>query len=173
MRIALVIPPKDFRDESVSKVKSLLEKWNAETVISSFTSHDCIGYHGAVYKPDINAAKLDPEEYDAMVLFDGIGVDTYKLFEFRPFLDIVKLFEINGKKIAAIGNAIKIIARANIISNKRISMPSDEESQRLVRLYRGIGSTNAVEADGNIFTSGDPKNADALANKILESLGAF
>ncbi|MEM4113695.1 MAG: hypothetical protein QW774_00515, partial [Candidatus Micrarchaeaceae archaeon] len=89
------------------------------------------------------------------------------------FLDIVKLFEINGKKIAAIGNAIKIIARANIISNKRISMPSDEESQRLVRLYRGIGSTNAVEADGNIFTSGDPKNADALANKILESLGAF
>ncbi len=168
----MLIAPKDFKDESVSKTKLMLEKWGIEVSITSYSTHDCVGYHGAVYKPDLNAAKIDPNVFDAIILIDGKGVDDYKLYDFRPLLDTVKLFQMRNKPIAAINNAIKIIARANIISNVKVAVPKDEESRRLITLYHGAQSRNEIEGDKNIYTLSNPERVYDFADMLVSKLGA-
>jgi len=171
VKVAIFVPPKDFRDETLSMLKLILEKWNVEKVITSYTTKECVGKHGAVYKPDMNTAKIDPSGFDSILLVDGEGVEAYKLYDFRPLLDLVKRFYDSKKIVGAIGNAIKIIARANIIMNTKISAPVDEEMQRLMRIYYGINSPMEVEFDKNILTARNPENAEAFAQLLLEKLG--
>lgn len=172
MRVALLIPPRDFRDESVSHAKLLLEKWDVGVTITSYSTHECVGAHGAVYTPDINAGRLSADEYDALILIDGHGVDNpYKLYDFRPLLDLVKVFYNQKKTVCAINNAMKIIARANIISGVKVAMPKDEESMRLVQLYRGVPSENEIEFDKNILTLNNPELVEDFVDKLLERLG--
>jgi putative intracellular protease/amidase len=172
MKIAMLIAPKNFKDESVSKAKLMLEKWGIAVTITSYSTHDCVGYHGAVYKPDLNAGRLNANDFDALLLIDGIGVDDYKLYDFRQLLDVVKLFQMKSKPIAAINNAIKIVARANIITNVKVAMPKDEESRRLITLYHGIAAKGEIEDDKNILTLSNPDKILDFADLIITKLGA-
>ncbi len=172
MRVAILVSPKDFKDESLSNLKLMLDKWGVESVITSYSTHELVGYHGAVYNADINAAKITPYDFDAIVLVDGKGVDEYKLYDFRQLLDTIKLFSIQKKMIAAIGNSIKIIARANIISNVKIAMPKDEDTQRLIILYHGTPSKEDPQFDNNILTLGDSDKVMSFSDLLLKKLGA-
>ncbi len=172
MKVAVIIPPKDFKDETLSMAKLLFDKWGIKPVISSYTSSPCTGSHGAVYMPEINASKIDPQDYNAVLLVDGSGIESYKLYDFRPLLDLLKNFISAGKIVGAIGNAIKVISRANIISDTKVAAPSDEESQRLVRLYKGINSQHDIETDKNIVTARNSDNAEAFVSAVLDALGA-
>ncbi|MGC8710251.1 MAG: DJ-1/PfpI family protein [Candidatus Micrarchaeia archaeon] len=170
MKIAIVIPPKDFRDESISVIKLILEKWGIQDVITSYTAKECVGKHGAVYKPAINTVKVTPQEFDGIILIDGEGIESYRLYDFRPLLDLVRDFSAEKKVIAGIGNAVKIIARANVIADAKISAQTDEESQRLIRIYHGINSEEAVEFDKNILTARNAEDAEAFAQMLVKKL---
>ena len=171
MKVAMLIPPKDFRDESVSAMKMMFDKWGVQTVITSYSTHDCVGSHGAVYTPGLNSARISPEDCDALLLIDGSGVDSYKLYDFRPLLDTVKLFSMRGKTIAAMGNAIKVVARANVISGVKTALPRDEEARRLVILYHGVVSKESMEFDRGIATLGSSDKALAFAEFLLHKFG--
>lgn len=172
MKVALLIAPNNFKDESLSRLKSAFDKWNVDAVITSYSTKQCTGYHGAVVTPKINAASISADEFDCIVLIDGPGVDSYKLHDFRPLLDTLISFSNRKKMIAAIGNSIKILARANIIANIKLAVPRDEETVRLVALYRGLPSGKPIEAETNIITIGNPDNVELLAEELLERLGA-
>ncbi len=172
MKVALLVPPKDFKDESMSSLRMMLNKWGIESVITSYSTHELVGYHGAVYQVELNAAKIAPDEFAAIILVDGPGVDEYKLYDFRQLLDLIRLFSMKGKMVAGIGNAIKIIARANIISNVKIAMPKDQDTQRLAILYHGTPSKEDPECDKNIITLGSNERILAFADLLLKKLGA-
>jgi putative intracellular protease/amidase len=171
MQVAIIIPPKDFKDETLAELKLMLDKWHIQAVISSYTSEECVGYHGAIYKPEVNAAKLEERKFDAVVFIDGPGVDSYKLYDFRPLLDTLRNFYASGMLIGAVGNAIKIVARANIISGVRIAVPNDAETRRLVQLYRGVLSERAVEIDRNIISARGYESITEFSNAILDKFG--
>lgn len=172
MKVVIVIPPKDFRDETVSHAKMMMEKWGVTPVIASYTAKECVGYHGAVYKPDINASRIEPSEYDALLLVNGVGVEGYKLYEFRPLLDLVKGFVSNKKIVAAIGNSVKIITKSNVITDAAIASPDDDEIKRNIRIYRGTESESEVEFDKNLLTAKGDSNTDQFIDTLLEKLGA-
>ena len=172
MKVVLLIPPKDFKDETVSMAKLLFEKWGITPVIASYSNKECTGSHGAVYMPELNATKLNAQDYDAIVLVDGEGVDSYKLYDFRPLTDLVKNFAVSNKIIAALGNAIKIVSRANVIADRSIAAPDDEETRRLIRIYRGEESNNEVEFDGNILTAKSADYTQEFLDTLLAKLGA-
>jgi putative intracellular protease/amidase len=173
MKVAILVSPKDFKDESLSKVKLMLDKWGVQSVLTSYSTHELVGYHGAVYNADMNAAKIVPDEFDAIILIDGKGVEEYKLYDFRQLLDTMKLFSMKGKLIASIGNATKIIARSNIIANTKIAVPKDEDTRRLVVLYHGTPSSEALEFDKNILTLGNNERILDFSNLLLKKLGAM
>lgn len=173
MKAAILITPRDFKDESVSTTKRTLEKWHVDTFIACYSMSECTGYHGATYRPDIDASKIHPDDYDALILIDGQGVDLYKLHDYRPLLDTVKLFHMHNKLVAGIGNAVKILARANIISDTKIAFPNIEEVRRLVILYKGVPSKNFVELDKGILTlsTPDPDRLSEFGSALIEGLG--
>ena len=172
MRVALVIAPRGFKDESVAAARELFKKWGIETVIASFTSGECTGYHGATCKPDMNVGRIDAAQFDAILLIDGPGVDQYKLYDVRPLLDIVKIFSNNKKLIAGMNNAVKIIARANVIANTRLAVPEEDDAVRLVELYKGLPSNKPIEFDNNVLTTNDPSQAYQFMDLLLEKLGS-
>ncbi len=172
MRVAVFISPMEFKDESVSRTKRILERWGIEAVMTSYTSKDCVGSHGAVYKIQINASKLSPEEFDALLLIDGKGVDSFKLYDLRQLLDTVQIFKERGRIIAGIGNALKILARASVLGSTKVALPPDKETARLVVLFKGIVTENGLEFDKNILTAGNHDSAEALADTLVERLGA-
>ncbi|MDE1761890.1 MAG: DJ-1/PfpI family protein [Candidatus Micrarchaeota archaeon] len=173
MRALIVITPRNFRDETVSLARLLFGKWGVTPVIASYTKgeKECVGTHGAIYKPELNATKLTSEGFDALLVVDGPGVDEYKLHDFRPLLDLIKDFVSNKKVVGAIGNSVKVVARANVITDRTISAPKDEEISRLVRIYRGRESEKPIEYDKFLLTARNPQSAEQFLNAMLEQMG--
>lgn len=171
MKVVIVIPPKDFKDETVSNISLMLKKWNIEYVIASAGIGSCFGYHGAVLDSKMKYTEIQSRDFDCIILPDGMGVELYKLYDSRQLLDIIKHFNENGKLVACIGNAIKILARANIISNKKIATVKDPEIARLAKLFRGVVTDNPIEADGQIITASDSESSMEFSKKIVDSLG--
>ena len=170
-KVAIILSPKDFRDETASLLKTQLQKWNLSVFFAGYNNTECIGSHGAVYKQDLSALKVNPAEFDALVIVEGKGVESFKMYDFRPLLDTVRAFSMAKKPIFALANAFKIIARANAIVNTKVAAPEDEESQRLLRIYHGIPSENPIEFDNNVLTAKDSESAASAVNLFLQVSG--
>lgn len=170
MRFLIFLPPKEFRDESASIVKLFFDKWDVDYKITSYTSSNCTGSHGAIYKTDINTSSVSSDGYDGIVLIDGNGIDLYKLYDYRPLLDLMLKFNNAKKYIIGISNSVKIPARANIIKDRRVST-GDKDTLRLVNLFHGIQSENSLEMSGNLITIKDAADVEDLMQRILEYMG--
>lgn len=139
-------------------------------VVASVNSKDCTGYHGAVVKPDATFAELDPLRLSAIILADGSGVDSFRLYEYRPLLDIVKAFHDNNRLVVGIGNGIKIAAKANVLREAKVA-GTEPETESLVRLYRGVPAKGHLVLDKNIMTLSDSGKIEELVERMSEALG--
>lgn len=171
MRAAIVIAPKDFRDETVARARAMFQKWGVTPVIVGLVPRDCIGTHGAVYKPDINLAKVSPRDFDVIFLVDGEGVETYKLYELMPLLDLLRSFAAENKIIAVVNNAAKMIAKANMVAGRKVSIPRDVEIDRFVRLYKGVVSGEDMECGTNVMSLRDYTKVEEFVGAILDKMG--
>ncbi|MGC8586250.1 MAG: DJ-1/PfpI family protein [Candidatus Micrarchaeia archaeon] len=171
MRLLVFITPRDFKDETLSMLKLFFDKWGVEYKIGSYASGDCTGYHGAVYKPEVNLSKVSTLDFDGIVLVDGNGIETYKIYEYRPLLDLVMKFNDSRKHIIAVGNAVKVLAKANIVKGKSVAMPDDNEIKRLVLLFHGVPSSENLSIADNLVTVKDSEYLEESMGKILAHLG--
>ncbi len=167
MQVAILIAPRDFKDETVSKLNLFFDKKDIGSRIASFSLRDCTGYHGAVVKPKIELRDIEPMSYDVLLLVDGPGVDSLKLYDQRPLLDLTKAFHESGKIVAGVGNGVKIIARANILKDTKVAQP-DPETEKLVKLYRGVPVNDYLVFDNKILTLSDPDRIDELVGLLAE-----
>jgi len=164
MKVAILVAAKDFRDETVSQLQLLFSKKDIDGVITGFTLKDCRGYHGAVVKPKAELREIEPMIYDVLLLADGPGVDSLKLYDNRPLLDLIKAFHDANKIVAGISNSVKIISRANIIKDTKIAKLDDVETAKVARLYRGTLTEESMVFDKNVLTLSNSENIGELAN---------
>jgi putative intracellular protease/amidase len=169
MRLAVFIPQKEFRDESLHLMTLILTKCGVNYSITSYGKGG-LGIHGAVVKADLRPEQVTTDQFDGIVLIDGTGVDEQKLYDYRPLLDLVMHFSETNKYIVAVGNAAKIPIRANIVKGKKIAV-GDDETMRLARLFYGIPSNNDVEAMGNLITIKNSKAIEESMDVWLQKLG--
>lgn len=169
--VAVIIPPRNFRDETISMLGLLLAKKDIKRILASVNPKACTGYHGAVVKPDTTFKELDPARTSAIILADGPGVDAFKLYDYMPLLDIVKAFHDHNRVVAVIGNGIKIAARANVLRDTKVAASADKEEDDLVRLYRGVPAKGHLVLDKNVLTLSNPERIDELVVRLSEVLG--
>lgn len=167
MKMLIFIAPNDYKDETLEKIKLILGKRDVKYAVSSYSKKECIGYHGAVCMPDVNTNSVSVADYDGLIIADGKGMDTYKLYDFRPLLDLVLKFSASKKQVCAIGNSVKVLARANVVKGMKVATPDGEESKRLVLLFHGIPTQEEYEINENISSIRDSSRID---NGILEIL---
>ncbi len=173
MRFLVFIAPNNFKDETLAMVKTFFNRWNVQYHITSYSNKECVGWHGAVVRPDVNAGKIVLSDYDGMLIVDGQGFTEYKLSEYRPFLDTITAFNENKKTIVAINNSIMAVARANIVKDKKISTPQNEEVKRQIMLFRGIPSDERVEIMGNLITIKDSSGLEGPLQDVLTHIGVM
>lgn len=173
MTFVIFVAPNNFKDETLKALKLFLDRWGVEYKITSYSNKECVGYHGSTLMPDINTAKVYARDFDGIIIVDGKGLEDYKLYEYRPFLDVLLDFNNSKKKIAAISNGIRILARANIIKDKKISTPTDEETKRAVQLFHGVVTDNPIEISDNIITIKSSTNIEGPLQELLQHLGAM
>ncbi len=169
MRLAIFIPQKDFKDESLSLIKLILDKWGVGYSVAAYGKGG-IGIHGALAKADIRPEEMTTDRFDGIVFIDGGGIDEQKLYDYRPLLDIVTHFHEANKYIVAIGNAAKIPIRANIVKAKKIAV-GDDETMRLALLFNGIPSKSPVEGMGNLITIRNSKAIEESMDEWMQRLG--
>ncbi|MCW6159938.1 MAG: DJ-1/PfpI family protein [Candidatus Micrarchaeales archaeon] len=172
MRFLVFIAPNNFRDETVSTIKMFFERWGIDYDISSYSKKECVGAHGAVYSPSVNTNVAAVGNYDGIVLVDGNGIEDYKLYEYRPLLDLLLQFNSQNKIIGAVNNAIKVVARANIINGKKMVVPDDVETKRAILLFHGVPSDKNVEISGNIATM-KGSSLETQVHELLQHIGAI
>jgi hypothetical protein len=171
MKFLIFITPHYFRDESLATVRLFLDKWNVGYSVSSYSNKDCVGNHGAVCRLDLNTGKAQVEDFDGVILIDGKGVDSYKIYDFRPLLDLMLKFNEKRKQIIAIENSVMIPARANIIKGRKIATLDDKEVKRTVMLFHGIPSEENLEISDNIISIRDHQHLEAPLQEVLRHLG--
>ena len=106
-----------------------------------------------------------------VVLADGPGVEQFKLYDLRQLHDLLMMFIQSNKLVAGVGNAIKIIARTNMIQNMKIANTKDQDTNHLVKLFKGVITNSALESDKNIVTLGDSELIYEFADTIVSKLG--
>ncbi len=167
MKVAMLIAPRDFKDETLSSLQLLLGKKDIEAKLVSFTMKPCTGYHGAVVKPQAEARELEPGAYDALLVLDGPGVDSFKLYEHRPLLDLIKTFHDSNRVVVGIGNGIKALAKANVIKETKVAK-TEEETGKLVTLYKGIKTEDPVVFDRNVLTVSGSENIQEFVELLAK-----
>lgn len=173
MKFLVFIAPNNYKDETLSMVRMFFDKWGVQYAISSYSTKPCVGAHGAAVASDINTAKVSPNDYDGIILVDGKGVEDYKLFEYRPLLDLLLQFNEKRKLVGAVDNAIKIVARANIIKDRSIATPQDEEAKRTVQLFHGKPTDKNIEISGNVVTIRSSQNLEGPMQELLKHVGVM
>lgn len=170
MKCIVFIAPNGFRDESLKMLQTFFDRWGVDYRVTSYSKKECIGYHGMRCTPDVNTGTVSVSDYDGIFLVDGNGFETYDLYDYRPLLDLLFNFNQQGKFICGVGNAIKALARANIIKAKKIAVP-DGDTKKLILLFHGIPSEGSSEAADNVYTVKDSQSIPDAIPTIFAHLG--
>ncbi|MEM7819282.1 MAG: DJ-1/PfpI family protein [Candidatus Aenigmatarchaeota archaeon] len=164
-KVLMIIAPKDFRDEELFETKEIIEKI-AEVKIASTTIGTVKGMLGKSVNPDIPLARVNVDDYDAIIFVGGVGASVY--FKSATALNIAKNAYEKGKIIGAICIAPSILANAGILKGKKVTSWPSEASN--LRSNGAFYTGSPVEIDKNIITANGPQSAKKFGEAILEAL---
>lgn len=170
-KVAMVIAPRDFRDEELREPRQHLLDEGAEVDVASATLAAAVGKLGMTVEPDIILDDIDPAGYDGIVFVGGSGSRVY--FDDVRVHDLVGHFLAEGKVVGAICIAPAILANAGLLAGRRVTSFETERS--------GLKSAGAllvdrpVVVDGRIVTAEGPAAArefgEALAGVLADAEG--
>lgn len=165
-KIAMVVAPKNFRDEELQEPRQIFEDLGASVTIASKNTDSATGMMGAVVTVDKNISDLKVGNYDAVIFIGGSGASTY--FEDERALELAKRAREQDKVLGAICIAPSILANAGLLEDKDVtSFPSERENLE----QHGANYTDSnVEVDGKIVTGKGPEVASDFGQKVAEVL---
>ncbi|MCX6778545.1 MAG: DJ-1/PfpI family protein [Candidatus Micrarchaeota archaeon] len=170
-KILLVIAPSHFRDEEFFDTRAELEKAGFKVEVASTSTSMAIGLLGRSVKPDMLIDGVNVSEYSAIVFIGGPGVEEHLLYENSHILELANSARENGKLIAAICIAPRILARAGVVSGKKVTSFGDSETMRMLKDAGATHTGADVEQDGMLITANGPGAARAFGKAIAKALG--
>lgn len=168
MKVLIFVSPSNFKDDQLKMARLFLDKWGIGYDVASYTSSEAKGSQGHVQRININMSSAIPSNYNGIIIIGGHGIENYKLYEYRPLLDTLMVFNRNRKLVCGIGSGIRPIVRANIVRDRRVAHNGDKALVDSIRLFHGIPSEKGVESDGGIITVSDRE-----ASHIEEGMQLF
>jgi len=165
-KILMIVAPTGFRDEELLEPKALFEEKGFQVMIASKDVKEAKGMLGARVRIDLDVSKANAADFDAVVFVGGQGSPVY--YDNAKAHEIArKAFE-NGKILASICLATGILAKAGLVSGKKVTGWPDVKG--LVEAANGKYTGKDVEVDGRMITGKGPQAARAFGMKIVELL---
>jgi len=163
-KIALIIPPKNFRDAEYFKSKKIIEQAGIKTVTASKIVAKISGADGETASANCSVSDIRPTEYDGVVFVGGPGAS--EIVNDSEYVNLAKAFFDAGKLVAAICIAPAIFADAQIIKGKKVTAWDGIKNNLKVAGANFTGEK--VEVDGNIVTGSGPEAAEDFGKAIAD-----
>jgi protease I len=164
--VLMIIAPKNFRDEEFKEPYDLFTSTGIEVTVASTDTHPAQGMLGMVVKPDITLERVNPHEYDALIIVGGSGCTD--LWDDTTLHTIVQTFNRSKKTIAAICLAPVVLGKAGILKDITATVYPTAKDELGACGAHYIDSD--VEVDGNIITCSGPQAAKDFATAILRAV---
>ncbi len=165
----MIIAPRNFRDEEFREPKAVLEKAGVKVVVASTEAGTARGMFGTQVVPDTTVDKVNPEEFDAVVVVGGSGSQTY-LWNNSQVHKIVQALYKKGGIVAAICISPAVLAKAGILKGKKATVFPSADATNELKKAGAIVSDAPVVVDGKIITGKGPEAAREFGQKIAQSL---
>ena len=165
-RVLIYLAP-GFEEIEAVTIIDLMRRADIDVTVAGLKDGFITGSHGISILSDIYYDKVNPEEYDYLVLPGG-QPGTNNLKKNKKVIETIKMFMQNDKLIGAICAAPIVLQEAGILNHKRItSYPSDKAVFK-----SAVYKESKVVKDGNIITSRSAGTAiDFALNLIGEIKG--
>ncbi len=161
-----VVPNRDFRDEEYSIPEAILRENGIGIKVAASGPDDCKGIAGTIVSVNYTFDKVNTDEFGAIVFVGGTGVERY--FTDDGALGLAKEFFSSGKLVCAICWASVLLAKAGILSGKKVTGWEGGKADLEAAGAQYTGET--VTIDGNIITGNGPDGAGEFANKIVNAM---
>ena len=168
----LILAADGFETVELFEPKKALEAAGAKVTLASIGKDPIQGMKADINKaetitPDLTLEEVDTDDYDALVLPGGVANPDKMRLEDRA-LDIVTEFMEDGKIVAAICHAPWLLAEADVIDGRRLTIfPS-------IRTDLENAGADVVDeevvVDGNLITSRKPDDIPAFNRAIIAAL---
>lgn len=146
----------------------LLEAGAVVTVVGSGTALEYKGKDGTIAKQDISADKINPSDFDAIIIPGGFAPDFMR--RNKAMVKLVKTMSDSGKTVAAICHAGWMLASAKILKGKKatsfFAIRDDMENAGAIWI------DEEVVIDGKLVTSRTPADLPAFMKAVLKSISA-
>lgn len=174
MNVAILIAPKDFRDEEFIQPHAALHLAQANITVVSTEEGKCYGMNGSVVFARMALAEAVEKDWDAAVFIGGGGCSIYIDDPLAQQL-AVKTAEA-GKPVAAICMAPEILAHAGLLKGVEATVFESYEGD--LAEHGAIVTGDVVTESKNtingapIITGNGPTAAFAFGQAVVNSLRA-
>lgn len=165
----IAIPLADeFEDSEFAVPYARLREADHEvTVFGTGAGEVVTGKRGnASHRVEAEAAALDPDDFDALVIPGGHSPDKLRLD--ADVVDFIQRFFATGKPVAAICHGPQLLIEAGLVKGKTLtSWPSVRTDLINAGAY---WVDQEVAIDGSLITSRKPDDLPAFCKSLLEAL---
>jgi len=171
IKALFIICQRNFNDTEFSVAKQVLSQSGIEVKVSSITKNECLGMQGLKINPDISVRDANPNDFDCLVIIGGLGSPS--LLDYPEVLDKVRIFNEQGKILAAICLGPVILAKAGVLNGIQATVFPIDWAISSLNTSGAKYSKNHVVVDNNIITADGPKSATDFGKAILEKLNVI
>ena len=163
-----VLAADDYEDLELWYPYYRMKEAGAEVkVVGTSQSADVVqSKHGYPVQVDLRADKVNPNEFDAVIVPGGWAPDRLRRCE--ATLNLVKVLFEQGKVIAAICHGGWVLVSANVLKGKRATSFSAIKDDMTNAGVNWIDQE--VVVDGNLITSRTPADIPAFSRAIIGAL---
>jgi len=169
MKVLIVVPPENFRDEELAGPIAEFEKAGIQYDIASTKKGVCRGMLGARATASLSLEEVEPSVYAGIVIVGGSGSPVH-LWNSDLLVQLVKYFSKSNRLVAAICLSPVVLARAGILKGKKATcFESPPATKEMLRAGADL-SAGPVVVDGNVITANGPAAAGEFAGAVVRAL---
>lgn len=163
-KVVIILANHDFQDVEYSETAEALRSAGIDISIAAAVNEECKGTHGLEVSVDLALDEVDPNQFDAIVLIGGVGVEAY--LHDDAVHSLLKSFKSADKIVAAICWAPAVLANAGVLLGKRATVWAGAIDDLI---SNGAQYTaDPVTVDGKIVTANGPDSANQFGMTIAK-----
>jgi protease I len=166
---AIVLTADQFEDMEVYYPVFRLREEGWEVTIAAPSMEVIYGEHGYRLKPDTTIDKVNPDDYDLLIIPggspDGAPATVRKILKAQ---DIAKSFFAKNKPVGAICHGPYTLIPAGLVKGRHMTSYWHDGVPEEIQKGGGIWEDKEVVVDGNLLSSRWPLDLPAFMREVMK-----
>lgn len=161
---ALILAADGFEDSELLVPYYRLKEAGHEAVLATPARMKIVGKHGYEMDADADLDRVNPDDYDMVVIPGGRSPEVVRLSE-NAVAAVRGMFD-RGKPVAAICHGAQVLVSAGVVRGKRLTSWAGIRDD--VKAAGGQYRDAEVVVDGKLVTSRFPQDLPAFCREMMK-----